>query len=158
MKIIQPAHSKKATLVKDWNEIKEDAKELRDFINNGKFDGHYDKAFAISHAQVSENPKHFFVVNKEYEKLFGTWCVINQSLAPKKGMNACREPGDYEEACMSFPFRKPKKVERFYKIRVKYYKPSLFGLVAKIKDLEGLAALIVQHESGHNSGRNIYNL
>ena len=158
MKIIKPAHNKSAEPVKNWAEIKKEAKVLREFVNHGKFEGGYDKAYAISHAQVSENPKMFFVVHKEYEKMFGSWCVINQSLAPKGKSPAVSEPVELPEACMSFPYRKPKRMDRFNKFRIKYKVPFLWTWRTKVKDLEGLPAFIAQHEAGHTAGKNIYGL
>lgn len=159
MKIIQPAHNKPAAIVKTWGEIKEEAETLREFVNEGKFEGHYEKAYAISHAQVSNDPKHFFVLHKDHEKLFGTWCVINQGLAPKGKNPACREPVYFKEACMSFPFRKPQSTERFNKIRIKYKVPFLItSWRTKVADLEGLPAFIAQHEAMHAAGKNIYGL
>lgn len=158
LSIIRPAHNKPASLVTSWAQIKDEAKALREFVNHGKFEGSYNKAYAISHAQVSDTPKHFFVVHKEFEKLFGTWCIINQSLAPKKGQDACREPVEWEEACISFGYRKPKRVERFNRIRVKYKIPFLWTWRTMVKDLEEIPAFIVQHEAIHHSGKNIYGL
>lgn len=158
MKIIQPAHNKVASPVTSWAEIKEEAKALREFVNHGKFEGNYDKAFAISHVQVSDTPKSFFVVHKDFEKLFGTWCVINQSLAPKKGQNACREPVEWEEACMSFPYRKPKRTERFMIMRVTYKAPFFWSWRTITRELKELPAFIIQHEAGLAAGTNIYGL
>lgn len=158
MKIIRPAHNIPAEPVRSWREIKKEALKLREFVNGGKFEGDYKQAFAISHAQVSRKPKMFFVLNKEYKKLFGTWCVINQTLAPKRKQDACRDPVVWKEACMSFPHRKPRNTERFYRVRIKYRIPFLFWSRTKTKDLEGLAAFITQHEAQHAAGKNIYGL
>jgi hypothetical protein len=65
------------------------------------------------------------------------------------------------EACMSFPHRTQKTVERYYRIRVKYQiVRKLFGiftiLVTKKEWCEGLKAHIFQHEIEHSEGKNMY--
>lgn len=61
------------------------------------------------------------------------------------------------EACMSFPHRKQKQVDRFYEIRVSYQYLNSKG---KVKDftgwVTGLKAHILQHEADHFAGKNIY--
>ena len=156
IQIIQPAHNHKADKVKNWKEIKEEAFQLRDFIQNGTFNGHYDKAYAISHAQVSNDPKRFFVINEKIMegallKEFGSWCIINAEILQFGA------PISIHEACMSFPFRNPKKVDRFANIKGRYQVTFWFGtLRRKTKRLRDVSALIVQHENQHSSGSSIY--
>jgi len=152
-----PAHNKPASKVKNWKEIKDDAIELRKLIRKGGFNGHYDDGFAISHAQVSDKPMNFFVINEEIEKgkikkMFGySWCIINLKII-KFG-----HPVSIKEACMSWPFRKPKRVNRMAKIKAKYQVPFWFGTMrSKTKTLTDLPAFICQHEVEHSAGRNIY--
>ena len=61
------------------------------------------------------------------------------------------------EACMSFPFRKERKMDRFYSIRVSYQYLNQKG---KVKDfvgwVNGLKAHIIQHEVGHFNAQNIF--
>ena len=152
MKII-PYHNLIASKVKSWRQIRKEAQELREYINRGNFEGHYSKAYAISHAQVSNNPLTYFVVNEEYKDLidlFGSWCVINLKIIKRK------EEVYWKEACLSFPFREPKNTDRFNKVTVKYSIP-FFGFTRLIKrDFVGLPAFIVQHEFDHARGVNLY--
>lgn len=64
------------------------------------------------------------------------------------------------EACMSFPYKKQKLVDRYYKIKVKYQVArQLFGisfLITKTEWCEGLKAHIFQHECQHLKGENMY--
>jgi hypothetical protein len=69
-----------------------------------------------------------------------------------------------QEACISFPHRQAKNMNRFYRIKVRYQIPvtgvlSLFGL-RKLKTIEtyveALKAHIFQHEIMHAAGQNIY--
>lgn len=63
----------------------------------------------------------------------------------------------YDEACMSFQHRKPKKVERFSTITVRYQIPKMMGGLKTIEEkIDGLKAHIFQHEIDHSSGKNIY--
>lgn len=61
------------------------------------------------------------------------------------------------EACMSFPFRKERKMDRFYSIRVSYQYINQKG---KVKDftgwVNGLKAHILQHEFDHFNAQNIF--
>ena len=63
----------------------------------------------------------------------------------------------YEEACMSFPHRSPKKCDRFSIITVRYQIPKALGGFKTIEEkVEGLKAHIFQHETDHSNGKNIY--
>lgn len=154
MEIIQPCPYKVAVEVKDWKEIKDEAARLRDFLHSKFNRGNYESAYALPHTQVSESPKKFFVVNwkmKGLKEMFGTWCVVNPEIIEEL------YPVDNQEACMSFPFRSPKRVTRFYYIRMKYYVPFWFGILRKkVKEFKGLPAFIIQHEIQHLLGKNIY--
>ena len=156
MKILQPAHNKPATQVENWKQIKKEAQELRQFIKAGPFEGDYQSAYAISHAQVSEAPLHFFVINEELEKgqlkkWFGSWCVFNFKILETD------DPVSWLEACMSFPHRKPKNTDRFYKIKAEYRIPFLWWSRKVTRRLKELPAFICAHEDDHAHGRNIYN-
>lgn len=154
MEIIFPAHNKPATPVENWKEIKKDALELQEFIKSGQFKGYYGTAYAISHTQVSEEPKRFFVINKDkkykLKKIFGSWCVVNLKII--KGEDLV----EFTEACMSWPFRQPRKTERYFRVKVKYQIPFLGLLIPKTKKFKGLPAFICAHEADHAEGRNIY--
>ena len=155
MKILLPAHNKVANKVRSWKEIKSEALEMQRFIAEGKFAGYYDKAYAISHAQVSDQPKSFFVLNKDKDygllKVFKSGVVVNLRILKQY------DPVEFKEACMSWPFRQPTKTERFYDVIVKYEISFLGFLIPVTKRLKGLPAFICQHETDHAEGRNIYN-
>lgn len=159
MKIIRPAHNLPATKVKSWKEIKDQALTLRQLIMNGGFEGMYSRAYAISHAQVSDEPKWFFVVNEtlgdkdgiNLVKKFGSWVVINMEILETS------TPVWYNEACMSFPHRKPKNTDRFLNVKVRYQIPVLGRfLIWRTRKFEGLCAFITQHEQDHAVGKSIY--
>ena len=161
MKIIRPYHHNLATKVENWPEIKDQALELRDFIKNGKFEGYYERAYAFSHAYVSNKPKDFFVINEDIpskenrndflKKAFGHWCIINPKIIKED------VPAPFPDGCFFFPFRKPKKIERFYYIVAEYYIPFWFGtLRRKVVKLEGITAFIMQHEIEHSLGKDVY--
>lgn len=155
MNIIRPAHNIVATKVKSWRSIKKEALELREFMKDidKKVEGHYKSAYAISHAQVSSNPKDFFVIDESHEellKLFGSWCIINLKVVKSS------EEIHWDEACMSFPFRKPKNTYRMNKVTVKYRVPFLWFTRPVKRKFDGLPAFICQHESDHANGKNIY--
>lgn len=151
MKIIRPAHNLFSSKVKNWKEIKKEAWGLKAFLDAKKFEGHWEDAFAISHAQVSAEPKCFFVLNKKMYKTFGSWCIINLEILKKS------DPCTYPEGCMSFMFRHEKRVDRFADIKVKYWIPlfNLF-LIPKWKRFKDLPAFICGHEFDHSMGINIY--
>lgn len=153
--IIRPAHHKPATICKDWKSIKDKAEALRDLVRNGTFEGQYSSAYAISHAQVSNEPLSFFVINEEMQngelvKWFGHWCIMNIKILEKD------DPVYWDEACMSFPHRAPRRTDRWNKIKVEYYVP-FFRWQRKItRRFKGLPAFIAQHEFEHATGKNIY--
>ncbi len=148
--------------MKSVKEIKSEMEDLRELVRHGKFEGHYARAYAISHAQVSTTPKHFFVINEDIEteidgkkytlkQLFGHWCIINAEILNRS------MPIEWEDACMSFPWRKPKRIERYAMVKAAYWIPFLGTWRKKEKMFKGLPALILQHELEHALGKNIYN-
>lgn len=205
--------------VEGWDDIKEQAGELRKFVDVGPFIGNYQEALAISHCQVSEDPWHFFCVNSKLveKKMFPHQVIINAKFEAdniikvpvfsptgkwpvRKGVdlgegetcNECHEQfctcperldGTWEntlpveerevqeyadfdnvhrmyEACMSFPYRKEKQVDRFRRITVTYQYPktSLLGKVTLeevTEVVEGLKSQMFQHECEHAQGKNI---
>lgn len=64
------------------------------------------------------------------------------------------------EGCMSFPHRKPKNMHRYHTIKVRYQYLKKGVLGEKLATFEGyvsgLKAHIIQHETDHFDGRNIY--
>lgn len=63
---------------------------------------------------------------------------------------------NFEEGCLSFPYRKARNVNRALRIQVKYQVPGMLGMKTKKLWIEGLAAHIFQHEFDHTNGNNIY--
>lgn len=65
-----------------------------------------------------------------------------------------------KEGCMSFANRKPKNVERFFRIKVRYWYPvTILGftfLWRRTEWCEGLKSFIFQHEIDHMSGNDVY--
>lgn len=65
-----------------------------------------------------------------------------------------------KEGCMSFPLRKPKNVDRVYRVKVRYWYPMTWlgfkFLWRKTEWVEGLKAQIFAHECEHFEGNNIY--
>lgn len=173
-------HYKISKPVASYSEIKEEADKMLRFIVRGRFLGFYNKAFAIAHCQVSETPYAFFVVSPEVvnEKLFEKQVIINPQIvssplylemplaktnAPKDvldklGNKVVKVPNalEYNEPCMSFPFRQPKRIVRYNKIKVKYQIKTMFGLKTIERELGGIASEIFQHEYDHTIGKNIY--
>lgn len=172
MKIIA-THYKVSKPVAKYKEIEKEAELMKRFIVHGDFKGFYNKAFAIAHAQVSETPMSFFVVSPDVmvEKMFEDQVIINPKIisSPLYVLEQ-REGGfmdaDYteqvlnaiesDEPCMSFPFRKPKRIKRFNKIVVQYQIKGWFGLKTIKKEVSGIASQIFQHEYDHTEGKNIY--
>lgn len=152
MNFVKPLKSKKSERVKSWSKIKEEALELKNFIDAKKFEGAWGDAWAISHCQVSENPKSFFVVNKKKIKEFGHWCIINARIVKSS------ESVTFKEGCMSFLWRKEKAVNRFANITVRYSTPFLGFLMPRRRTFKNLNAFIFQHEIDHAEGINIYGL
>lgn len=74
----------------------------------------------------------------------------------------CTTPNIFEpqEGCMSFVHRKPRKVTRVYRIKVRYWYPvTILGfsfLWRRTEVVEGLKSQIFQHEIQHFEGTNIF--
>lgn len=159
----------------DWySQIEAIVDEMIPFVDGDIKKGEYSKAFAISHAQVSEMPWNFFVVGSGYVekpwKKGNYWpahAIINpQILEAEDKIEIGKLPDGkpdmrqnvrtYQEGCMSFPFRKPKNMRRYYQIKVRYQIKAWYGLKTIEETLEGLRAHIFQHEFQHSLGQNIY--
>ncbi len=169
MQIVQN-HYTPGKKVENYKEIAEIAKEMIAFTNNGVPKGNYDKAYAIAHNQVSEKPFAMFVFSDSAmkEQKWPAQVIINPQIVgalptiqvgvDDKGKPDMRQNVvEYSEGCFSFPFRQPKKVKRFFKIKVKYQiKGKLWGMKTIEEEIEGLKAHIFQHEFQHTQGKNIY--
>jgi hypothetical protein len=163
--------------VVSYREIKKEASEMKRFILRPMTKGLFNKAYAIAHAQVSETPYAFFVLSPEcvVEKLFESDVIINPQIisAPLykqldgqlytgktendgKQVNQIPNALDWNEPCLSFPFRQPKRITRYDRIEVEYQIPGWFGLKKIRRWLTGVASEIYQHEYDHTKAENIY--
>lgn len=65
-----------------------------------------------------------------------------------------------KEGCMSFCHRKPRKTQRVYRIKVRYWYPrrilGFWVLWRRTEKVEGLKSQIFQHEIQHFEGENIF--
>lgn len=185
MEIIK-IHYKISKPVEAWKEIKDEVELMRRFIVKGNFKGYYNKAFAIAHCQVSETPYAFFVVSPDVmvEKMFEADVIINPEIVDAPAhKNIAADPEalkkiadqmhtkpenfkakaitvpntiEYQEPCMSMPFRTPKRITRFDVIKVRYQIKGLLGLKTVEAELKGIASEIFQHEYDHTQGKNLY--
>lgn len=148
MKVIPP-HKTVSKKVESYGQIKKDVEEMRLMVNGTFKLGLYPRAFALSHAQVSNEPFRFYVLNKE-QMIEGHDVIINPFIYERYGSF------QFKEACMSFPFRPSKKMNRYQAIVLEFYYKTLFGLKKKEIYLEGIDAIIAQHEVDHANGICIY--
>lgn len=152
MQIIKP-HSTISKKVSSYDEIKTQAEQLLSFTKSGPFQGFYKSCYALHHSQVSEKPHNFFTLTEDASKFFGGEpIIVNPEILDKELSYKVNE------ACMSWPFRNLKKVERFMHIKAKY--EILKGGKLKLieEDLYGLAAQIFQHETDHGNGKMIHQI
>lgn len=159
-------HYKPGQRVKRYSQIANDAEEMSKFLEAGIAKGNYERGFALAHNQVEEvMPFTFFVNDLKYvgkDKLWEAREIINPEIleTPKeigKGNDKKKNLTEYDEGCFSFPFRKTKRVKRFFRIKVRYYIKGRFFWLKKIERwIEGLPAHIFQHEEQHCRGMNIY--
>ncbi len=169
----------KSKPVKKYREIETEAWALKKFIIEADKKR---QCYAIHHAQVHTHPYNFFVVHPRYclgdERFFNDMVIINPKIienvpytrppfdakllklpdTPEQREIYERMPAQFVsqwqlEGCMSFPHRKPKKVERFVAVKVSYQNEK-FELITTV--LEGPAGHIFQHETDHGQGKNIY--
>lgn len=154
MNIILP-HKIKAKPVNAWSDIKLEAKELQALVSQTFPKGIWHEALALSHAQVSKAPYSFFIVHPKMKKHFaGHDIIVNCRLI--EGY----DKGPFKEACMSYPFRPEKNTHRFYRALVTfgYPKRTILGwkLVYQSLELQGIAAIVAQHEIDHAAGVCVY--
>jgi peptide deformylase len=153
MNIIRPPHHIMSQQVRSWKDIKDDAREMIALAAGTFKEGNYEHCFALSHSQVSDHPKTFFVVNLENEemkKLFSSAVIVNPCIVDAK------DEIKHKEACMSRPHRQPSWRLRWNKITVKYWIPkTVFGITflwPQKETCEGLKAFLFQHEMEHFEG------
>lgn len=136
-----------------WFAIKDIAEEIGEYIDaKGGM-------FALHHSQVSDKPLNFFVLEtnvlKEWIPELGSRYIINPVIV-NSNLSTVRK---IHEGCMSFPHKKPKRVDRAMVVTVKYQVPDETkpnGLVDKTKEVSMLVAQIFQHECDHSLGKNIF--
>jgi len=152
MKII-PIHYLPSAEVTNWNAIRDEAEEMAKLVDEKG------GMFALHHSQVSEKPLNFFVLHAETLKDFipelGSRFIINPKVV---GFNKDTIMS-MDEGCVSFPYRKQKKVPRAFIIKVEYYIPDGVqknGLKKVEKQVERIIAQIFQHECDHGNGKNIH--
>lgn len=167
MEII-PIHYKVSAKVRKYSQVAEDAQLMAEMLDAKAFKGVHSAGYALAHAQVSEDPLSFFVLDQSIvdKGVFEDRVIINPKVlnAPiyTEGESIPGIPKrpnylQYDEGCLSFPHRWGKRLNRFNKIKVTYQvKGGLFGLKRRTKWLEGLESQIFQHEYDHCLGQNIY--
>lgn len=157
MKILNKLPNKNSQPVEDWSEVKDDARDMMELIDSGDFVGDFDDAAAISHVQVSEDPKRLFVVHKELEDEFDSRVIINPKILE----------GDiyvkHREGCMSYPTRGTRKIRRYKWVKAKYEIPEfkLTKLGSRLKTVEknlyDLPSFVLQHELDHMNNQTLWN-
>lgn len=146
MKIINP-HNKISRPVVAYDLIMSECMELVSLVD--EMYSKNNQVVALHHAQVSDDPLNFFVLSAPASELFENQrIIINPTIVSKSGSSVDRE------GCLSFPFRPARYVKRASEVLVTYEVPFVSGIVQKT--LNGLAAIIFQHETDHGKGINIY--
>lgn len=152
-------HYKPSKEVKSGESIYIQAQAIANMIDEKDY-GNRDvrDAHAIAHAQVSEEPKAFFVLSEEMGEQFGGRTIVNPViLETPEEVEGAPNKHKMEEACMSFPHRREKNVERYAMIVVSYSTLHEEGrLESHKKQLVGLPSQVFQHECDHIRGENIY--
>lgn len=155
------AHCQVAPIEKPWQlfvvdkDLVEPEKRIKD--SKHTLQNAYFEAQAIFNAEILETPHKVKkevpqrkVTRDENDK---TKVEVEMVMEEKEISNVIPVP----EACMSFPHRKAKNMERFYEIKVRYQYLDKKG---KVKTFEGwvtsLKAHIIQHETDHFQGKNIF--
>ena len=164
-----------------FDEIEGWLPKMKEMID-GTFDHPYcNTAYALAHCQVKESGHYaFFVVNtgfvendvvKDKTMLFSDRVIINPEILEMPEMIEV-EMKDTEgkmkkvqvynllftsEGCLSFKWRKSKRVERYHRIKVRYQTNGVLGLKTHEEWVDGLKSRVFQHECQHiNEGNSIY--
>jgi len=122
--------------------------------------GLYPGAFAIAHQQITKNDPLRFFATREGE------IIINPVI-----IRHTEVPVNLSEGCLSFPTKKPKMVQRYWKCDVEYQTINRIPWTGeldkdpnikikltekKIEKAKGIRAQVFQHELGHMEGELIY--
>ena len=110
--------------------------------------GKYLSASSLCHSQIDDkDPLRFFIFSSGA-------VIINPKITEKS------DPITNAEACFSYPFRPPKKMKRYNKIRVWYKELRIYEGKKQVKqlheDIEGQKAFDFQHAIGHFIGNCIH--
>lgn len=156
MKLLTKLPKMGAKKVERFEQIRADARDMLILLNSDNFQGKYRDGFALSHAQVSEKPLQFFVTHRSWKDVLPE-IIINARIIEKMD----REP--FREACLSYPFRDPIWKQRYWRIVVEFDVPTwtanlpfASGLKREHITMDGIAAIIFQHEIEHAQGIDMY--
>lgn len=157
MKLLAKPSTTKARPVTSWKEIRADAFEMLELLNSDAFRGLYPIGHALSHAQVSDKPFDFFVTHRSWTDVLPR-VICNVRIVDKA------QKETVAEACLSYPHRGEKKLQRWWWVDVEFDVPPLdgvrsllpFGLSHEHRGFDGLAAQIFQHEVEHAKGISLY--
>lgn len=149
-----------ANPVGHFEAIKEDARAMIQLMK--QLEDEQDRhIFALHHAQVSQKPFNFFVLNMDILPvmdhkidLFKSPIICNARIIEKKD-----DPQWMPEGCASFPHRTAKNVMRHYWIVVEFQYPDAKDSTkfhTERLELPAIYAQIFQHEAEHALGKNIY--
>lgn len=155
MKLLLP-HKAIAALVTSYQEIEADAKEMLVMADRKDYNGFWKSALSIHHAQVTKEPLNFFVVSSGLAKAFGGHRIICNARILDGS-----KPGKFREACMSYPHRPEINTTRYFSVYATAQVPGkTFGIFKGLTSvqlrLEGLLAIVLQHEMDHARGVYIY--
>lgn len=110
----------------------------------------YFKAQTIFNAEILEKPEE--IMESVAERVLNSDLTTKIISKDKMVSNIINVP----DACMSFPLKKPKNVDIYFKIKVRYQIRSWYGFKTITEWVEGLKSHIFQHEIDHSKGVNIY--
>ena len=131
---------------------KQKEKDPRMTLKNALFE-----AQAIFNAEILEAPTH---IKKEVPQRIVTRDENDRtqvSVEVGKETQTLKNMVAVPEACMSFPLRKARNTERYYEIKVRYQYIGKLGMVKTFTGwVSGLKAHIIQHETDHFQGKNIF--
>lgn len=154
--LLKPEHlsKKPAKHVENFDQIRVDAYRMLESLDRGIIIGNERVgAIALSHAQVSQEPFNFFVIDSSVKQYFKYRIIINPKIVHQETIVP------FEEGCMSFVNRPHFKTERFRYIDVEWQHASESSQIhprTKRERLEDFPAMIFQHEIDHSMGTNIY--